>query len=80
MRNTKTESLLVDSVECCLLLGCNIYASITGQEMISVGVSVSGAVRETAGQRLTRGLQFITAAKISTTAHKLKTSSTSSSF
>jgi len=53
MRNTKTESLLVPSVECCLLLDCNIYASTTGHKMIPVGVSVSGAVRETAGQRLT---------------------------
>jgi hypothetical protein len=79
MRNTKTESLLVASVECSHLLGCNIYASTRGHEMIPVGVGVSGAVRETAGQRLTRRLQFMTAIKISTTAHRLKKSSTSSS-
>ena len=56
MRNAETESLLVPSVECCLLLDYNIYASTTGHKMIPVGVSVSGAVRETAGQRLTRRL------------------------
>jgi hypothetical protein len=78
MRNTKTESLLVASVECCLLLGWNIYVSTTGQEMIPVGVGVSGTVRETAGQRLTGMLQFRTATKISTIAHRLKTSSNSS--
>jgi len=71
MRNTKTESLPVASVECCLLLGCNTYVSTTGHEMIPVGVGVSGAVREIAGQRVTRRLQFTTATKISTTAHRL---------
>jgi hypothetical protein len=79
MRNTKPESLLVASVECCLLLVCNIYASTTDHEMIPVGLGVSGAVREIAGQRQARVLQFITATKISTAAHRLKISNTSNS-
>lgn len=75
MRNTKTESLLVASAECCLLLGCNTYVSTTGHEMIPVGVGVSGAVREIADQRVNRRLQFMTATKIYTTALRMKTSS-----
>ena len=59
MRNTKTESLLVASVECCLLLGRNIYASTTGHEMIPVGVGLSDAVRETACHRLTIRMQLL---------------------